>query len=54
MEAEILQPAPLRQRERQRLLVIVAQHQPADLVGHLGEELVARLIESAGRRAPAG
>ena len=42
LEAEILQPAPLRQRERQRLLVVVAQHQPPDLVGHLDEKLVAR------------
>ncbi len=28
LEAEVLQAAPLRQRERQRLLVVVAQHQP--------------------------
>ena len=35
-------PALARERERQRLPVIVGQHQPADLVGHLGEQLVAR------------
>ena len=49
LEAQILQPAPLRQRERQRLLVIVAQHQPRHFVGHLGQQRVARLeLERAG------
>ena len=38
LEAEVLQPAPLRQRKRQRLLIVVAQHQARHLVGHLGEQ----------------
>ena len=50
LEAEVLQAAPLRQRERQSLLVVVAQHQVADLVGHLGEQHVAVLD---GQRAGA-
>ena len=42
LEAEVLQPAPLGERERQRLQVVVAQHQRGHLVGHLGEQRVAR------------
>src|SRR6202035_6124339 len=42
LEAEILHAAPLGERQRQRLQVIVAQHQAGDFVGHLGKELIAR------------
>ena len=41
LEAEILQAAPLGERERQRLLIIVAQHQGRDLVGHARQQGVA-------------
>jgi hypothetical protein len=39
---EVGQAAPALQRQRQRLLVIVGQHQPADFRRHFGEQLVAR------------
>ncbi len=53
LEAEVLEPAPLGERERQRLLVVVAQHEPRHVVGHLGEQRVARRRATAGRRASA-
>jgi hypothetical protein len=46
-EAEIGDAAALRERERQGLEVVVAQHEAADLVGHLGEQRVARLLVKA-------
>ena len=51
LEAEVLEPAPLGERERQRLLIVVAQHELRHLVGHLGEQRVARRRATAGRRA---
>ena len=45
---DVGQPALARQRKRQRLLVVVGEYQRADLVCHLGEQLVAR---RTGQRA---
>ena len=41
LEAEVLQAAALRQRDRQRLQVVVAQHQRRHVVGHLRQQHVA-------------
>ena len=47
-EADVADAAPLGERHGERLQVVVAQHERGDLVGHLGEEGVARLrIEAA-------
>ena len=43
LEAEVLQPAPLGKRDRERLQIIVAQDQRRHLVGHGGEEGIAPL-----------
>ena len=40
-EAEILHAAPLGERQRQRLQIIVAQHERRDLVGHFGQQRIA-------------
>ena len=54
LEAEVFQPAPLRHRKRQRLLIVVAQHQARDLVGHFGQQRVARFDgQRAGAQRPA-
>ena len=41
LEAESLHAAPLGERQRQRLQIIVAQHQRGDVVGHFGKQRVA-------------
>ena len=46
-ETEILHAAPLGERQRQRLQVIIAQHQLRDFVGHLGQKRVARFHRQA-------
>ena len=50
LEAEIVEPAALRQRQRQRLQIIVAQHERGHVIGHLAEHLVS-LVERDGARA---
>ena len=42
LEAQVLEPAPFGEREGERLLIVVAQHQGCDLIGQLGQELIAR------------
>ena len=54
LEAEVLEAAPLRQRERERLLVVVAQNQLRHFVRHLGEKRVACLHREGVRRGRAG
>ena len=39
---QVGEAALAHQRQRQRLLVVVGEHEVADLVGHLGQQLVAR------------
>ena len=39
---QVGEAALAHQRKRQRLLVVVGEHEVADLVGHLGQQLVAR------------
>ena len=46
-KAEILHAATLGKRERERLQIIVAQHQAGDLVGHGEQERVARIHRQA-------
>ena len=41
LESEVVEPALLVERDRERLLVIVAQHEGRDLVGHAGEQRIA-------------
>ena len=53
LEAEILQPAPLGERNRERLQIVVAQDQRRHVVGHVGEQRVARRRARAGRPASA-
>ncbi len=48
-EGDILGPAPLGERERERLQVIVAQHEAGDILGHLGKQRVA-LVHGQGVR----
>ena len=52
--AEILEAAPLGERDRERLQGVVAQHQRRDVVGHGGEQAVPpRQIELAGAHGAA-
>ena len=50
-EAGLGRALALGERERQRLQVVVAQHERADLVGHRGKQLVAVGRAQACRRA---
>jgi hypothetical protein len=52
-EAEIARALGLGEREREALEIVVAQDEAPDLVGHLGEERVARGLVEASRRARA-
>src|SRR6185312_3123602 len=40
LEAEVFQATTLRKRKRQRLLIVVTQHQARNLVGHFREERI--------------
>ena len=46
-KAEILHATPLGKRERKGLQVVVTQHEAGDLVGHLGQQRVARIHRQA-------
>ena len=46
-ETKILHAAPLGQRQRQRLQVIVAQHQSRDLIRHFGKQGIAAVERQA-------
>ena len=42
LEAEIFEPAPFRERERERLQIIVTQHQCRHVLRHVGQQRIAR------------
>ena len=43
LKTEVFKAATLRERESERLLIVVAQDELRHLVGHLGKQCVARL-----------
>ena len=54
LEAEIVHAMTFGERDRQRLLVVVAQHEMADILGHFGQQLVAILASQAAVALRAG
>jgi hypothetical protein len=53
LEAEVLESAPFGERDRQRLQIIVAQDERRHVLGHVGQQRIARLArEPAGAHRP--